>query len=117
MEANASQNYACHQRHIPPKRLWATNGLLTLSSQHMEMFMNAVRTSTPMRVYISSTASYGENFTSLYVDDVGASQETCLWASTACYVARFTLLYVDDIRASQVAPPLPVTGMALLFYM
>jgi hypothetical protein len=36
----------------------------------------------------------------LYVDDVGTSQETHLWASTACYGVLY-FLYAYDVRTSQ----------------
>jgi hypothetical protein len=76
----------------------------------------------------ASTASYGDSFTFLYLDDVRTSQETHIWTPTACYVDRFifyiyiyvrtsqetylrnstacyrdsfTFLYVDHVRASQ----------------
>jgi hypothetical protein len=42
-------------------------------------------------------------YTDVYVDDIGTSQETHLWASMACYGVSFTFLYVDDVRTSQQA--------------
>jgi hypothetical protein len=38
----------------------------------------------------NSTASYGDSFSYLYVDDVRSPQEKHKWASTACYEDSFT---------------------------
>jgi hypothetical protein len=69
----------------------------------------------------ASTACYGDGFTSLYLDDVLTSQETCLHGLLG---NRFTFLYVDDVRTSEETHgstacymDMLYTEMALLLYM
>jgi hypothetical protein len=61
-----------------------------------------------------------DGVTFLYINDVRTSQKALPWASTACYGDIVTFLYVMmfvPYKEHSFGPPLPVTGITLLYYM